>query len=39
VAELGATVATGVFRAMMKVSIVNDGPVTIVLQSPRRGEP
>jgi D-tyrosyl-tRNA(Tyr) deacylase len=31
----GAMVATGVFRAMMKVTIVNAGPVTIVLRSPR----
>jgi D-tyrosyl-tRNA(Tyr) deacylase len=27
-------VRTGVFRAMMKVSLVNDGPVTIILDSP-----
>ena len=29
----GVTVATGVFRADMKVSIVNDGPVTFLLDS------
>ena len=29
--ELGVTVATGVFGARMVVEIVNDGPVTIVL--------
>jgi len=29
--ELGATVQTGVFGADMKVSLVNDGPVTIIL--------
>jgi D-tyrosyl-tRNA(Tyr) deacylase len=29
----GATVATGVFRAMMKVELVNDGPVTFLLDS------
>ena len=28
-------VATGVFRAMMQVSLVNDGPVTILLDSAR----
>lgn len=26
-------VATGIFRAMMKVKIVNDGPVTILIES------
>jgi D-tyrosyl-tRNA(Tyr) deacylase len=30
------TVATGVFQAMMQVSLTNDGPVTILLDS-RRG--
>jgi D-tyrosyl-tRNA(Tyr) deacylase len=30
---LGITVATGVFRAMMSVEIVNEGPVTILLDS------
>ncbi|MCG8417549.1 MAG: D-aminoacyl-tRNA deacylase [Proteobacteria bacterium] len=30
-----AHVATGVFRAMMRVSLVNDGPVTILLDSSR----
>ncbi|MDP2209469.1 MAG: D-aminoacyl-tRNA deacylase [Bacteroidota bacterium] len=31
-------VATGVFRAMMDVSLVNDGPVTIMLESkPKNG--
>jgi D-aminoacyl-tRNA deacylase len=29
----GLKVATGVFRAMMKVELVNDGPVTFVLDS------
>ena len=28
---LGATVATGVFRAEMQVELVNDGPVTVLL--------
>jgi D-aminoacyl-tRNA deacylase len=32
-AESGLTVATGVFGAMMKVELVNDGPVTFVLDS------
>jgi D-tyrosyl-tRNA(Tyr) deacylase len=31
--DLGAEVATGVFGADMQVSLVNDGPVTIVLDS------
>jgi D-tyrosyl-tRNA(Tyr) deacylase len=30
--DLGASVQTGVFGADMKVSLVNDGPVTIVLE-------
>ena len=39
---LGLAVSTGVFGAMMEVSLVNDGPVTLVLDStdllgPRRG--
>jgi D-aminoacyl-tRNA deacylase len=29
--ELGAGVQTGVFGADMQVSLVNDGPVTLVL--------
>ena len=31
----GLTVATGVFRAMMDVELVNDGPVTLLLDSRR----
>jgi D-tyrosyl-tRNA(Tyr) deacylase len=31
--SLGVNVETGVFQAMMKVSLVNDGPVTILLDS------
>jgi len=31
--ELGAPVACGVFGADMKVSLVNDGPVTIIMDS------
>jgi D-tyrosyl-tRNA(Tyr) deacylase len=30
--ELGASVATGVFGAHMQVSLVNDGPTTIILE-------
>jgi len=36
VEALGVTVETGVFQAMMIVHILNDGPVTIILDS-RRG--
>jgi D-tyrosyl-tRNA(Tyr) deacylase len=32
--ELGATVATGRFRADMAVELVNDGPVTLLLEVP-----
>lgn len=32
---LGVTVATGVFRAHMDVLLVNDGPVTLLLDSTR----
>jgi D-tyrosyl-tRNA(Tyr) deacylase len=31
----GTSVATGEFQAMMKVSLVNDGPVTLLLDSKR----
>jgi D-aminoacyl-tRNA deacylase len=31
--NLGITVATGVFQAMMSVELVNEGPVTILLDS------
>lgn len=31
--KLGATVATGRFGAMMDVEVVNEGPVTILLES------
>jgi D-aminoacyl-tRNA deacylase len=31
--SLGVTVATGVFSAMMSVELVNEGPVTILLDS------
>jgi D-tyrosyl-tRNA(Tyr) deacylase len=32
--RLGATVARGVFGADMQVALVNDGPVTMVLETP-----
>jgi len=32
-ADLGATVATGRFGALMAVELVNDGPVTLLLES------
>jgi D-aminoacyl-tRNA deacylase len=32
----GLTVATGEFQAMMQVSLVNDGPVTLLLDSKKR---
>jgi D-aminoacyl-tRNA deacylase len=31
--DAGVTVATGVFQAMMHISLVNDGPVTMLLDS------
>jgi D-tyrosyl-tRNA(Tyr) deacylase len=30
---LGTKVETGIFQAMMQVSLVNDGPVTFILES------
>ena len=33
---LGRSVCTGVFRAMMEVSLINDGPVTILIDSRNR---
>jgi D-aminoacyl-tRNA deacylase len=35
--ELGVPVQTGVFAARMQVSLVNDGPVTVVLDVERAG--
>ena len=32
--NLGIRVATGVFQAHMRVELVNDGPVTLVLEAP-----
>ncbi|NTV66547.1 MAG: D-tyrosyl-tRNA(Tyr) deacylase [Chlorobaculum sp.] len=34
--EAGCAVKTGVFGADMQVSLVNDGPVTIILESPKK---
>jgi D-aminoacyl-tRNA deacylase len=31
--QLGITIATGIFQAMMSVELVNEGPVTILLDS------
>jgi D-tyrosyl-tRNA(Tyr) deacylase len=33
---LGLTVATGVFQAHMQVEIINDGPVTLILDSKKQ---
>ena len=35
-ATSGLTVATGEFQATMQVSLVNDGPVTLLLDSRKR---
>jgi D-aminoacyl-tRNA deacylase len=32
--RLGVSVQTGRFRAMMEVALINDGPVTLILESP-----
>jgi D-aminoacyl-tRNA deacylase len=37
--ERGLVVGTGVFAAEMKVALVNDGPVTLLLESPPAGRP
>ena len=37
-AARGVVVATGTFRAMMEVELVNDGPVTILLEPRARSE-
>jgi D-aminoacyl-tRNA deacylase len=31
--KLGVTVGTGIFQAMMSVELVNEGPVTILVDS------
>lgn len=35
--KFNVPVATGVFQADMQVGLVNDGPVTFILESPQRG--
>jgi D-tyrosyl-tRNA(Tyr) deacylase len=35
--ELGVPVQSGIFQADMEVSLVNDGPVTFILESPKKG--
>lgn len=35
----GLPVETGVFQAMMQVHLINDGPVTIICESPSPGPP
>ncbi len=35
--KTGVSVATGVFQADMKVALTNDGPVTFILESPKKG--
>ncbi|QSQ20180.1 D-tyrosyl-tRNA(Tyr) deacylase [Pyxidicoccus parkwayensis] len=37
--QRGLTVGTGIFAADMKVALVNDGPVTILLESPGPAAP
>ena len=39
VEALGVKVATGVFQALMDVHILNDGPVTFILESGKTPEP
>jgi D-aminoacyl-tRNA deacylase len=36
VRRLDVPVATGIFQAMMQVSLVNEGPVTFILESPKK---
>ncbi len=35
-AEIGKKIATGIFGAYMKISLINDGPVTIIIDSKNR---
>ncbi|MCU0598097.1 MAG: D-aminoacyl-tRNA deacylase [Desulfobacterales bacterium] len=34
VSSMGVRVKSGIFRAMMDVALINDGPVTIIIDSP-----
>ena len=36
--EFGVPVQSGIFQADMEVSLVNDGPVTFILETPRRAD-
>lgn len=36
ISQLGIKTATGKFQAMMKVSLINDGPVTIMVDSKKK---
>jgi len=38
VRSMGVSVQTGRFRAMMEVSLINDGPVTMIVKSKHHGE-
>lgn len=35
--RLGLSVASGIFQADMRVNLINDGPVTFILESPKVG--
>jgi D-tyrosyl-tRNA(Tyr) deacylase len=35
----GLRVETGIFQADMAVSLLNDGPVTLIVESPSRSDP
>ena len=37
--ELGVPVQSGIFQAEMEVSLVNDGPVTFILETPKKAPP
>jgi D-aminoacyl-tRNA deacylase len=37
--ELGVPVQSGIFQADMEVSLVNDGPVTFILETPKNAAP
>jgi D-tyrosyl-tRNA(Tyr) deacylase len=37
--ELGVPVQSGIFQADMQVGLVNDGPVTFILESPKKTTP
>jgi D-aminoacyl-tRNA deacylase len=37
--ELGVPVQSGIFQAEMQVSLINDGPVTFILETPKKNAP